>query len=275
MADARMILIRVGSRTKAVPLPPGTDMSQVEVRVEDSEDGLHEMAVVRPISEKTRAALQILAARKVASASVNLARAKERSLELLERDAADLEWFTSRLSQEQASLWGRLIKVLGFARSPSQGEGLRISAADWVRRVREMCPEPWGLDWIFVRLWLVSPLSMANLTGMNGEKHKQGKLMGIRRAVAMKKFHEAWAEQKGPITVPAGEESRMGPGSNHPFAILREALRTSRLASMAQFEKALGEYRDAGVISGAEHLEGRAALAKGDWFGVPVPFRVV
>lgn len=275
MPDARVVLIRVGTRTKAVSLPPGFDLEQIELKVSDAAEGLHDFKLVHPISARTLAALQAGVDRRASTSRENARRAQERAAEDRGLDQQDIDWMAGRLGPEQASLWTRLTVTLGFVRAPSQGGGLRLTAADWIRRVREVCPEPWGLDWTFVRLWLISPISMANQSEFNGQKQPVGKLQGIRRAIALKKFAEAWGEQKGPILAPPVEEARLARGSNHPFAILREAIRTSRVTSKEMFFRALTEYRDAGVLSPTEYDEGKHTFVSGTWFGFPVPFPVV
>lgn len=275
MPDARVVLIRVGTRTKAVSLPPGFDLEQIELKVSDAAEGLHDFKLVHPVSARTLAALQVGLDRRASTSRENARRAQERAAEDRGLDQQDIDWMAGRLGPEQASLWTRLTVTLGFVRSLSQGGGLRLTAADWVRRVREVCPEPWALDWTFVRLWLISPMSMANQNAFDGQKQPVGKLHGIRRSVAIKKFMEAWGEQKGAVTAPPVEEARLARGSNHPFAILREAIRTSRVSSKEMFFRALTEYRDARVLSPGEYEEGKRAFVSGTWFGFPVPFPVV
>jgi hypothetical protein len=267
------VLIVLAGRTKAIMLPEPIDSADLKVKFSTPE-GLVELQMLKPLDLR---GLRVASDRRSAASKENIARATSALQSKREEGSALVSGFMAKLSPPQRAYVERLFRVLEFEDRDRAGLWMS-SAAKWLSSVLECCPEPWRLDFYFLKKWLASPYTAANAAAADllVGKTKKGRSSAtmIRRAVARKVFIGAWEEQVGPATVPPNipglvkrVRGAVSGADNHPFTAIYLRLRDGQMPTRASFRAAVSEYVAAGLLDPAEAEEASRMIASGRWMG--------
>lgn len=262
MPKIEAVVIVLNGRSRTVPLPEPVDASLLKVKAL-IDGSLVELEPKRAVDLR---GLRVAADRRSTTSKENLARAREGREAKRTEHAALIQGFLSKLSPPQRLLTERLFAVCGFA---AQGGGWTEALWPWIASILEVAPEPWRLDFYFLKKWLASPFTAANVGDAELKKSGKSPLMA-RRAVARNLFVSAWEEQVGADSVlpemPSLKRVR-DPSGNHPFSVLYNRLRAGEFATRAAIQAAVAEYVGAGLLDPAEAAEADRMIESGKWLG--------